>query len=66
MSSATQGRETSARMRLVVVMGCVVLGGAIGTLVAIALDASEPAETFARVVGVLCGYIVSRVILQRR
>ena len=66
MSSGAQGREVSAGMRLLVIMGCVVLGGAIGTLGAIALDASGQVETVARVVGVLCGYVGSRVILQRR
>ncbi|GAA4076367.1 hypothetical protein ACFFOS_16935 [Nocardioides kongjuensis] len=64
MTSGAQGREVSAGMRLLVIMGCVVLGGAIGTVAAIALDASREVETVARVVGVLCGYVASRTILR--
>ncbi|GAA3668912.1 hypothetical protein GCM10022237_30970 [Nocardioides ginsengisoli] len=66
MSSGTQGRNVSAGMRLLIIMGCVVVGGAIATLLAIALGAPEPVEIVARVVGVLCGYLGSQVILQRR
>jgi hypothetical protein len=66
MSSGAQGRDVSAGMRLLVIMGCVVLGGAVGTVVAIALDASEPAEVVARVTGVLGGYVAGRAILRWR
>lgn len=53
-------------MRLLVIMGCVVLGGVIGTALAIALDASESTEIVARVVGVVGGYVAGRTFLRWR